>query len=160
MTSNSRKVAILKFGGTSVGTGSRLIQVGKIVKTVELEFAPIVVVSAMSSGSKTQGTTSMLLEAVNEILKPESTKYLQIVDEIQKSHIAAANDALATHKDILTALEADIIMECGKLRSFMAAAEIVDEISPKSRDAIVSMGEKLSARVFTAVLQSQVISLS
>jgi aspartate kinase len=157
MSFDSRKIGILKFGGTSVGTGSRLIQVAKIVKTVELEFAPIIVVSAMSSGTKSQGTTSMLLEAVNEILKPESTKHLQIVDEIQKSHIAAANDALSSHKEILALLERDIIMECGKLRSFMAAAEIVEEISPKSRDAIVSMGEKLSARVFTAVLQSQVM---
>jgi len=36
---------------------------------------------------------------------------------------------------------------------FNSAAEIIEELSPRSKDVIVSTGEKLSARIFTAVLQ-------
>nr|KAJ3405839.1 Aspartokinase [Polyrhizophydium stewartii] len=37
----------------------------------------------------------------------------------------------------------------------MSAAEIIDEVSPRSKDIIISTGEKLSARIFTAVLESR-----
>lgn len=53
-----KKPAILKFGGTSVGTGERLIQVSEIVKTITETHNPIVVVSAMSGVKKSMGTTS------------------------------------------------------------------------------------------------------
>lgn len=154
----SKPLVVLKFGGTSVGTGERLIQVANVVKGVAATFKPIVVLSAMSGQTKSLGTTSRLLEAVEEILITDSVKYLQIVDEIEASHLKASKDALSSHAfaSILASLEKDIKSECVRLRSFMAAAEIVDEISPKSRDVIVSMGEKLSARVFAAVLESQV----
>ncbi|KAJ3364099.1 Aspartokinase, partial [Kappamyces sp. JEL0680] len=147
--------AVLKFGGTSVGTGERLLHVASVVKEASKQHRPIVVVSAMSGQTKSLGTTSRLLEAVQEILTPNSTKYLEIVDEIELAHVKAARDALGTNEEELASLIVSINAECSKLRSFMAAAEIVDEISPKSRDVIVSMGEKLSARVFSAVLASQ-----
>jgi aspartate kinase len=50
--------AVLKFGGTSLGTGERLIQVAQIVKGVTESFLPVVVVSAMSGETKSLGTTS------------------------------------------------------------------------------------------------------
>ena len=56
---------------------------------------------------------------------------------------------------ILETLVNDIKAECLKLRSFMIAAEVIDELSPRSQDYIISVGEKLSARIFSAVLESQ-----
>lgn len=152
------KIAVLKFGGTSVGTGERLVQVANVVRGVSATFKPIVVLSAMSGLTKSLGTTSRLLEAIDEILTPDSVKYLQIVDEIEASHLKASKDALSSHAcaSILAALERDIKSECARLKLFMSATEIVDELSARSRDVIVSMGEKLSARVFAAVLESQV----
>jgi aspartate kinase len=150
-------LAVLKFGGTSVGTGERLLNVASVVKQSTALFRPVVVVSAMSGQTKSLGTTSRLLEAVQEIITTNSTKYLEIVDEIEEAHVKAARDALGKDTEALGALAKSINAECTKLRSFMAAAEIIDEISPKSRDVIVSMGEKLSARVFSAILDAQVI---
>lgn len=80
---------------------------------------------------------------------------MEIVDELEKRHIAVAQDALPLHRELLDELTVDIKAECTKLRSFMAAAEIVEEISSKSKDVIVSIGEKLSAQILTAVLKSQ-----
>ncbi|KAI8897945.1 Aspartate/glutamate/uridylate kinase [Globomyces pollinis-pini] len=153
---NLKEPVVLKFGGTSVGTAERLLQVAEIVNHVKLSQNPIIVLSAMSGTNKKEGTTSRLLEAVEEILKPESQRYLDIVDSIQTSHITAARQALAgeANASLLKQLEMDITLECDKLRSFMAAAEIIEEISAKSKDIIMSVGEKLSARTFAAVLKS------
>jgi aspartate kinase len=146
---------VLKYGGTSVGTGERLLHVANVVKDISLTKRPIVVLSAMSSQEKKKGTTSRLLEAVEEILTPDSQKYLDIVQDIESFHLEHARTALKEYPEILISLEKEVQSECAKLRSFMVAAEMIDEISPKTRDSIVSMGEKLSARIFSKVLQSQ-----
>ncbi|KAI8923973.1 Aspartate/glutamate/uridylate kinase [Entophlyctis helioformis] len=157
--SHARPLLVQKFGGTSVGSPDRLDQVAAIIRsTLAAAHQPIVVLSAMSGSKKTEGTTSKLLEAVEEVLKPNSQRYLDIVDFLETSHIAAVNGAVLTPDNdtaIRDAAAADVRAECQRLRSFMSAAEIVDEISPRSRDVIVSSGEKLSARIFTAVLESR-----
>lgn len=126
----------------------------------------------MSGSVKAEGTTSRLMEACNEVLKPNSTRYIDIVNILEETHIKAAYDALSSYKvtknngtkienqeelnnQILEMLEADIKTECTKLRQFMIAAEVIDELSPRSQDFIISAGEKLSALIFTSVLQSQ-----
>jgi aspartate kinase len=151
----TQETIVLKYGGTSVGTGERLLHVANVVKEITKTSRPIVVLSAMSSSQKRMGTTSRLLEAVEEILTPESQKYLDIVGDIESFHLTHSRTALENHPEILSELEKDIKSECAKLRSFMVAAEMIDEISPKTRDSIVAMGEKLSARIFSRVLEAQ-----
>lgn len=66
-----------------------------------------------------------MLEAVGEILIPDSVKYIEIVNDIESSHLHAAKEALnGKNENILAAMEQDIKCECSKLRSFMAAAEV------------------------------------
>ncbi|KAJ3126427.1 Aspartokinase [Nowakowskiella sp. JEL0407] len=151
-----RSTIIQKFGGTSVGTADRLLSVTEIVKGTLVQHNVVVVLSAMSSAVKKEGTTSRLLEAADEVLVPQSTKYLNIIDAIESAHITAIRESVTSEgsEKIRDDAENDIKAECAKLRSFLSAAEIIDEISPRSRDIIISTGEKLSARIFTAVLQS------
>ncbi|CEG68391.1 Putative Aspartokinase [Rhizopus microsporus] len=59
------------------------------------------------------------------------------------------DDAIRNH------LEQDIRNDCEKLKSFLEAAEIIDEISPRSKDVIIGVGEKLSCRIVAAVLQDR-----
>jgi aspartate kinase len=160
-----KNLKILKFGGTSVGTGDRLKHVASIIK--QLSHA-VVVLSAMSGSVKSEGTTSKLLEACQEVLKPSSQKYLDIVDFIENNHVKAASDALdvpiSTNKASMASLTdningskaclepltpnqvifeqllSDIRAECSKLRQFMIAAEVIDELSPRSKDFIISTG--------------------
>ncbi|KAJ3408490.1 Aspartokinase [Chytridiales sp. JEL 0842] len=105
----------------------------------------------MSSYVKAEGTTSRLLEAADDILLPNSTRYLDIVNIIEESHLKAVDEAIL-NDDIRSKARRDVQAECQKLKSFMSAAEIIDEISPRSRDIIIGTGEKLSARIFSYVL--------
>ncbi|KAI8818112.1 Aspartate/glutamate/uridylate kinase [Fimicolochytrium jonesii] len=156
-------LVVQKYGGTSVGNAERMLQVANIVRGSVLQNRVVVVLSAMSSQKKSEGTTSRLLEAVTEVLKPNSQRYLDIIDIVEEGHLETIRKSIQQGSSVSSenigpiqaSAEADIRAECQRLRSFMAAAEVIDEISPRSRDVIISTGEKLSARIFTALLQSQ-----
>ncbi|KAJ3009909.1 UNVERIFIED_CONTAM: Aspartokinase [Siphonaria sp. JEL0065] len=150
---------VTKFGGTSVGSAERMLQVASIIENLSKNDKTIVVLSAMSSYIKAEGTTSMLLEAADDILLPNSQLYLDIVSKIESNHLKAVAEGVKD-AEIRAKAEHDVSEYCERLRSFMSAAEIIDEISPRSRDIIISVGEKLSARIFTAVLQDRGIKAS
>jgi aspartate kinase len=108
---------VQKYGGTSVGSGERMIHVANIIQSFLSNQRLIVVLSAMSSYTKTLGTTSRLLEACREVLIPHSQRYFDIIDSIQASHLQAIRESV---KDEITRnlCEKDVLNECQRLRSF------------------------------------------
>jgi aspartate kinase len=64
-----------------------------------------------------------LLEAAEDILLPNSTRYLDIVNILEANHLKAVNEAIK-NADIKASSEKDVKAECQKLRSFMSAAEV------------------------------------
>lgn len=143
---------IQKFGGTSLGKASRMKRVAEIVqKTLEADSFPIVVLSALSGGGKQDGTTSKLLEASSEALR--QGPYYKIIDKIQDTHIKIVRDAISV-RSICEELEMEIENQLTSLKLFLDAIHVIGEISPRSQDVIISTGEKLSALIFTGVLNS------
>ena len=82
---------VLKFGGTSVGNGKKIINVCEIVQKVKKNNQVIVVSSAL------QSTTDELLE-LSEDAKKEQVKFMVIsILNFKNSDIPLdASDALAT----------------------------------------------------------------
>ncbi|KAH8116184.1 aspartate kinase [Phellopilus nigrolimitatus] len=76
------------------------------------------------------------------------------VDMLRLDHLTAAR-ASVRNPELLKELEAEIERDCDGLRSFLFAAQIIDEISPRSRDNIVGVGERLSCKVVAAVLRDR-----
>jgi aspartate kinase len=151
---------VLKFGGTSVGSGERMVHVANIIK--QRSQKSIIVLSAMSKAVKSDGTTSKLLLACNEILMPDSQIYLDIINQIELDHLTELEIALAVSpnaSNIRSTTRFEIQQICHRLKSFMAAAEIINEISPRTMDYIVSTGEILSALMFHSVLMANVLSI-
>ncbi|KAI9317875.1 Aspartate/glutamate/uridylate kinase [Dichotomocladium elegans] len=114
----------------------------------------VIVCSARSGLTKEKGTTNQLLRAAQEALTHASDKHLTIVQEILADHLEAAR-ALVRDAAIRAHLEQQIEKECRKLRSFLQAAKIIEEISPRSRDIIAGLGEQLSCTVVTHVLRDR-----
>ena len=77
------------------------------------------------------------------------------VDLIKSEHVAAAR-ASVRDPEILHALEEEIERDCESLRSFLLAAQVIDEISPRSKDSIVGYGERLGCKIIAAVLRDRV----
>jgi len=118
-------------------------------------YRTAIVCSALSTGTKAEGTTSRLLRAAAAALNPApSISHTQIVREITLAHLAAAKSSLSSPA-LLAAFTADVEAECDRLRSFLSAAQVLDEISPKTRDVIIGAGEKLSCLFMTALLQDK-----
>ncbi|KAJ7669382.1 Aspartate/glutamate/uridylate kinase [Mycena polygramma] len=76
------------------------------------------------------------------------------VDLIRQEHFNAAK-ASVQDATILRELEAEIERDCEWLRSFLYASQVINEISPRSKDTIVGLGERLACKIMTAVLRDQ-----
>ncbi|BEJ11659.1 hypothetical protein CspHIS471_0201190 [Cutaneotrichosporon sp. HIS471] len=76
------------------------------------------------------------------------------VDTIKRGHIAAARKAL-NRGPLREELEDEIERDCEALRAFLNAANIIDEISPRSQDSIIGTGERLACKIVAAALRDR-----
>ncbi len=81
------------------------------------------------------------------------------VDILKNDHLLAARRAVKD-RELLDELEDEIERDCEGLRSFLSAAQIIDEISPRSQDSIVGIGEKLACKIVAAALRDRVSEAS
>ncbi|KAI2608648.1 aspartate kinase [Hypoxylon fragiforme] len=151
---------VQKFGGTSVG---------KFPDNVSnLSSNKIAVVcSARSSGKKATGTTSRLLEVYkqlraisaatsNEITQNELVEAAKlIIWDVCEEHTQAAHTFVKCpnlQKELTAGIEAD----CQELIDYIIAAKRFNlEVNARSKDRVVSFGEKLSCRFMTYLLKDR-----
>lgn len=86
---------------------------------------------------------------------PGPQQFETTIEQIRNDHIASARAAIK-NEEILEALEDEIHYDCDQLRSFLMAAQILEEISPRSKDTIIGVGERLSCRIVAAALRDRV----
>ncbi|EDR00958.1 uncharacterized protein LACBIDRAFT_255050 [Laccaria bicolor S238N-H82] len=101
------------------------------------------------SRSSSSGTGSP--QSTSSTSEPE---FYKTVDLLRDEHIFAARSSIRDPA-ILQELEDEIERDCEWLRNFLFAAKIIDEISPRSRDNIVGLGERLACKIMTCVLKDQ-----
>jgi aspartate kinase len=145
---------VLKFGGTSIG--KFLNAMTDIIQTSIEHHRVVLVCSARSNDTKSQGTTSLLLQAAHHLFPTNDAikQHLLLIDQIMDDHCRAAWRSIKDYSR-RSQLEGDITDTCRKLHAFMQAAEIIDELTPKSLDYIISMGERLSCMLVAAALQDK-----
>lgn len=90
----------------------------------------------------------------------DQPSFHKTVDKIQEDHLAAARALIRKQRDVLAQLEHEIVDECDGLREFLQAAQIVREVSPRSRDMIMGLGERLACRLMVATLADRGIKAS
>ncbi|ROW15546.1 hypothetical protein VPNG_02338 [Cytospora leucostoma] len=157
---------IQKFGGTSVGKFPEKIA-NDIVRASLAGNKIAVVCSARSSGKKVTGTTSRLLEVYKRLrnidaaigieatqaeLLEEAKSFIQ---DVCNDHIFAV-DSFIQNPELREPLKADITHECQELIEYIQAAKRFRlEVNSRSKDRVVSFGERLSCRFMTYVLRDQ-----
>ncbi|ETN40488.1 uncharacterized protein HMPREF1541_04765 [Cyphellophora europaea CBS 101466] len=144
---------VLKFGGTSVGKFPQAIV--NVVKQSLLDGDVAIVCSARSSSTKAAGTTNRLLRAASEA--EHHRDYTQLIEAVRVDHIESANASLRD-LEIRSRLIQEIEEECDHVLRILEAAQTLGETSPRSRDKVMSVGEKLSCRYMTAMLQDSGLS--
>ncbi|HEY3453183.1 MAG TPA: lysine-sensitive aspartokinase 3 [Bryobacteraceae bacterium] len=127
----------MKFGGTSVESEEAVARVTSIVKT-QVHRRPIVIVSAMGK------TTNKLLAAAHEAAAGRRDQALAIVDELRAHHLL---HGLALAGPAAAELDRYIRTHFDWLDELVKGLSVVGELSPRSMDAIASVGERLSSLV-------------
>ncbi|KAJ2794709.1 Aspartokinase, partial [Coemansia helicoidea] len=148
-----RPILVLKFGGTSVGKFVQNI-CGQIIPGLLKTHRVVVVCSARSTDVKAKGTTTRLVRAADSVLGADAGCHQQIVQDILDDHLQAIEESIADAA-IRHSLAASLTDVCRRLRVFLEAAEVINEVSPKSKDIIIGTGEKLACEYVAAVLQDK-----
>jgi aspartate kinase len=141
---------VQKFGGTSLGKAERMRSVADIVRSSLAHDRIIVALSAMSSYVKAEGTTSRLIEAADAALNRRD--FYRIIDQLEDYHLDTTRALIA--EPFQEQVVEQVNAELKSLKSFLEAINVIGEISPRSHDVIISTGEKLSALIFTGLLNS------
>lgn len=140
---------VMKFGGVSIGTAERMKSVVEVIRAGRKQAAVAVAISAMSSQVKAEGTTSLLLAAVEAAMNNANPhRYLERI----KEHHYDAVDKAISDRELTNQTRDFFVAELVNLEHFLHAIGIIKELSPRSYDAVVSVGERLSAKLLTSVL--------
>jgi bifunctional aspartokinase / homoserine dehydrogenase 1 len=135
----------MKFGGTSVADASCIARVVDIVRAAARESDVVVVVSAMS------GVTNKLVEAASQSQAGNSQLVAAIFEELRTRHEEAANALI--HSDEkrhhLSRKMRGLLHEGERLCQDAMQRR---EMTPRTRDAISGLGERLSAPLVAAAL--------
>jgi len=124
---------VMKCGGTSVKDAERIRAVIEIVRN-NLDKKPVMVFSAMGK------VTDLLIESGEKALNEAAVD----ISEIRRVHSEAAAELSIDSEEIDTLLL--------NLENLLKGIALIGELSPRTRDLLVSFGERLSVRVITAGL--------
>ncbi len=133
---------VLKFGGTSMGSAESMKQIGAILKNYPASV--VVVVSAMS------GTTDLLIKCGELASKGDET-YKEILQKIEDRHLETTKALVPVQNQ--SSLLSLIKKGCNEIQDICNGIFLIGECSLKTKDKLMSYGEWLSSKIFTAALQ-------
>jgi len=127
---------VMKFGGSSVADASRLRHVADIIKT-QLARNPAVVLSAMGD------TTDHLLEAGDMACQNGKVE----IAGVEKLHLAVI-------KELKLPIQKEIAPLLDELKRLLSGIALIRELTPRTKDYLVSFGERLSVRIAAALFKT------
>ena len=132
---------VLKFGGTSVGSAEGLRQVKLVVESCREEV--IVVVSALG------GITDQLL-LTSRMAAAGDMQYKSQLEQIVMRHRRTVDEVVdpACRAEVLATVNTLL----DELSNIFKGVYLIKDLSPKTSDAIVSYGERLSSVIVRGVL--------
>ena len=149
MPAESQNTLIMKFGGTSVGDSNAFEHVLRIVKRTRNEWSRVIIVTSAMSG-----VTNLLLKSAEQAVAGQSHYIHQSANQLREQHFAVA-DALLPD----LAHNAQVKQEIGhlltELTQLCQAISILGESTPRALDAVASLGERMSVRLLSAILDAE-----
>lgn len=131
---------VLKFGGTSVKSPEMIRKVGSIVKEALTKEPVALVFSAMSGVTDQLANVAMLASQGNDT-------YIQSFKEIEKRHMSAVSELLPIHNQ--SYVLADVKVLLNELEDVLQGLFLLKELTSKSRDFVMSFGERLNSLIVT-----------
>jgi aspartate kinase len=140
------KKIVMKFGGTSVGTGENIRHVAELVsKYAKNDCKVAVVVSALA------GVTNSLVEIAEQAKKGDEKKIKAFTKKLSEKHLVAVSKAIVS-KQLQKDTKKIVVNTISELAKVLTGICYVGELTPKSRDYVLSFGERLSAPIVCGAL--------
>ena len=127
---------VLKFGGTSVASAKTISQVRNIVADEANNEQLLVVVSAL-------GGVTNILEEIIHTATINANQAMPLLDQLADRHLQTAKELFDDNE--INPIEKHIIQAREKLAEMVKGVSIVGELTPKVKDRVISMGERLSS---------------
>jgi aspartate kinase len=135
-------VIVVKFGGTSMQDAEAIRRAASIVRS-RLDRQPIVVVSAMA------GVTNELIAIAEQAARSHLIGAVSSVEGLRDRHLAEV-EALVRDRAARADVASELSAMFDELAHLAEALSVLGDLSPRSHDAIASMGEQLSSLLAVA----------
>jgi aspartokinase/homoserine dehydrogenase 1 len=136
---------VLKFGGSSVASSENINKVIKIAKESSLNSNIAVVVSAFG------GVTDLLLKAGDLACKGDEN-YKESFKIIEQKHIEIVRELIPVNNQ--SSVLGQIKKMLNKLENILEGVFLINELSAKTSDKIVSFGELFSSYIITEAMKN------
>jgi aspartate kinase len=141
------KKIVMKFGGTSVGTGESIHHVAETVTEYAKNGCKVaVVVSALA------GVTNSLLEVACQAKKSEENQIEKFTNQLLEKHVQAISTAIKS-KQIQKEVTEITKKTIAELEKVLTGICYVGELTAKSKDYVASFGERLSAPIVCGAIK-------
>ena len=137
---------VCKFGGTSVGDAEAIARTASIIQQ-RRDRQPIVVVSALG------GATNQLLQIAEQAAKGQLIGALRTVEGLRDRHLAQTELLLRGDADATADISGELSAMFDELAHLAEALRTLGDLTPRSLDAIASLGEQLSSVLVVAAFK-------
>ena len=141
---------VLKFGGTSVGSIPHIKQVIKILKDYTETSTVICVVSAVG------GITDKLLNS-GYLAQNKDANYISEFEYIKTIHLDILTGLIPNDN---TLVKTQLIEQLDNLKNLLDGIFLINELSPKTSDKLVSFGELLSSFIIAEAIKHDGINVA
>ena len=145
---------VMKFGGSLLASHNGIRRVGDIVEKARIRGDEVVVVvSALGD------VTDVLLQAANDARGWSQGEISEAIEGLRRTHLHAIEHTTlrnSARTEVLLGVEASL----GRLRETLLGISMLKELSPRSRDIVVSFGESMSAPIVSSEIRARGIDSS
>jgi aspartate kinase len=138
---------VMKFGGVSVADGDRLRKVGTIIRKFHRDGNQLIIVT-----SAIQGITDSLVDIADHAGRGSKERVREFMEMMQARHGKAA-EASIMDESILASTLKMIDARLEELKNILVGVAHIGELTSRSKDYVLSYGEKLSAPILQGVLE-------
>lgn len=142
---------VLKFGGTSVSSAENIRKVQQIIKNLSQTSQISIVVSAIG------GITNKLIKCACYAESGDDS-FEDLFDEISNQHMELCNQLLPV--TLRNTTIAKVKIKLNELEDVLRGVFLINELSARTCDHIISYGEVLSSNIIFDYLKSENIDIS
>ena len=143
----------MKFGGTSVADAASISRVTDIIKQYHASGNEVAVVI-----SAQRGVTDQLITVATEVVNSHDSRMVEpFIVSLRERHMKALEGSAKDYVAEVAPLIEDLLE---KLENILSAVHNLRELTPRSKDYIITFGERLNSLVVSAAFRQQGIPSS